>query len=403
MKISGLAFPAALAAVLALSGNAAAQDVDAFLDRFKAVMAEQGTNVSWTDIEQYENADGEDVIGLSGVTAEVAGESSTIELVELIDVTEQGGGWRIGSLYIPEHSEREGDESFYFSEIALDGIIIEPEGQENEYGGVLFYEAMSLGEMAVTAKGKDVFTMSDLEIEIGLPQGDEPMTFTGAAERFTANLGAAEDAQTRAVTAAMGYTEISGRFDIEGAWDPAEGRVAMSRFDITVDDAGTIGISLELGGYTPEFIRSLREMQASMLANPGADDSARGLAMMGLMQQLSFRSARVHFSDDTLTEKVLEFVAQQQGTRARDVAGQAKAMVPFMMMQIGDQQLTAQATTAVSAFLDDPQSLVIAAQPAAPVPFAMIMAGAMSAPQALPQQLGVTIKANECRPAATTC
>jgi hypothetical protein len=397
MTKTGLALSAAFAALLVFQGQALAQDVDAFLDRFKAVMTEQGTNVLWNGVEQYENADGDPVIALTDVNVEVNGEGTTVDLVELIDVTEEsGGGWRIGTLYVPEYASQDGDDAVYMSEIAMDGVVIEPEGQENAYGGVLFYEAASLGELAVTVKGKEVFTMQDLAIEVALPASDgEALTFSGAAEAFTADLTAAEDPKARLAIAALGYEQISGHFVVEGEWDPAEGRIALSRYDIAVDNAGTIGIALELGGYTPDFIRSLREMQAQMLANPGAGDSARGLAMMGLMQQLTFRSARIHFEDDTLTNKVLEFVAKQQGARSRDIANQAKAMVPFMMMQLGDQQLTTQATMAVSAFLDNPGSLVITAQPATPVPFALLMAGAMSAPQSLPQTLGVAIKANE--------
>ena len=40
-------------------------------------------------------------------------------------------------------------------------------------------------------------------------------------------------------------------------------------------------------------------------------------------------------------------------------------------------------------------ALVVSAKPPAPVPFALLMAGAMSAPQSLPQTLGVAITANE--------
>lgn len=394
MTKSGLAFSAAFAALLAFSGPAAAQDVDAFLDRLKAVMAEQGTNVAWTDIEQYENDDGEPVIALTGVNVQVADEAVTIDLVELIDVTEEGGGWRVGTLHVPEFSQRDGADSIHMSGIAIDGMRLEPEGADNAYGGVVMYEGLSMDEMAVTVNDEDVFTMSGLDVDVTLPEGEEPMTMSGGAERFTAKPGAIEDPKSKAVYAALGYEEIAGHFVIEGDWEPASGRLNLSRYDITVDDAGTFGISLEIGGYTPEFIRSLRETQAQLMANPG-DDSATGLAMMGLMQQLTFHSARIHFHDDTLTNKVLELFAKQQGTQTRDVANQAKAMVPFMMMQLGDQELTMQATNAVSAFLDDPQNLVVAAQPAAPMPFALIMAGAMSAPQALPQQLGVTVTANE--------
>ncbi|MBO6725463.1 MAG: hypothetical protein JJ911_07360 [Rhizobiaceae bacterium] len=389
------ALPAAFAALLAYTVPAVALDTDAFLDRLQAVMAEQGTNVGWAEIDQYENDDGDPVIGLIDVNVEVNGEGTTLPLVELIDVTEQGGGWRVGTLLVPEFSNQDGDSAVYLSEIAVDGMLLEPEGQENAYGGALFYEAARLAEMAVTVKGVDVFTMTDMAIEVDLPEGGEPMVFTGAAEAFTAKPGAADDPKTRATAAALGYSDISGSFAIDGDWDPASGLLRLTRYDITVDDAGTIGISLEIGGYTPDFIKSLRETQAAMLANPNGDQSASGMAMLGLMQQLSFHSARIHFDDDTLTNKVLEFAAQQQGGRARDVANQAKAMVPFMMMQIGDQQLTAQATTAVSAFLDNPGNLVVSAAPPAPVPFALLMAGAMSAPQTLPQTLGVTITANE--------
>jgi hypothetical protein len=335
------------------------------------------------------------VIALTDVNIEAAGEATTLSLVELVDVEEDGDGWSIGTFYLPNYSRADGEGSIYFNEMRINGITIEAEGEQNAFGGTFFYDSAQVGELVVTVKGADVFTMQDAHIEIELPDDGEPMRFTGAAESFTANLGAADDPQTRAVAAAMGYSEIAGYFEIEGDWDPASGLASMSRFDITVEDAGTIGISLEIGGYTPDFITSLRETQARLSANPGGDSTATGLAMMGLMQQLSLHSARIHFYDDQLTGKVLEFTAQQQGSRARDVANQAKAMVPFMMMQVGNPELTAMATKAATEFLDNPGNLVVAANPPAPVPFALIMAGAMAAPQMLPQQLGVTITANE--------
>ena len=393
MTRTGFALSATLGALLALTGSAAAQD--AFLQRFKAVMEEQGTTVSWGGVDQYDRGDGRPVIALSQVNVGMNGESTTLPVVELIDVTEEGGGWRVGTLLLPAYSHRDGEASVFINQIEVNGMVIEPEGGTNEYGGALLYESASVDSLVVNVDGLDVFTLDDAHVEIELPENGEPMRFSGAAESFTAKPGAADDPKTKAVATAMGYGDIAGYFEIDGEWDPATGRLDMARFDITVEDAGTIGLSLTIGGYTPEFIASLRETQARLAANPGGDNSAAGLAMMGLAQQLTLHSAQIRFDDDTLTEKVLEFAARQQGARSKDVANQAKAMVPFMTMQLGNAELTAMATTAVSAFLDNPESLMIAAQPAAPVPFALIMAGAMTAPQALPQQLGVTIKANE--------
>ena len=52
-------------------------------------------------------------------------------------------------------------------------------------------------------------------------------------------------------------------------------------------------------------------------------------------------------------------------------------------------------SAAVSAFLDNPESLEIRVEPENPLPFAMIAASAMTAPTSLPQQLGVGVSAND--------
>lgn len=117
--------------------------------------------------------------------------------------------------------------------------------------------------------------------------------------------------------------------------------------------------------------------------------------MLGLLQQLTFNGASVRFTDDSLTNKILEYVAKQQGMSPKDVANQAKAIVPFGMAQLNNPELTAQVTAAVSTYLDNPKSIEIAARPSSPVPFALIMAGAMSNPADLTKTLGVSVRANE--------
>ena len=167
-------------------------------------------------------------------------------------------GWRIGTLYVPEFSNQDGDNSVYLSDIAIDGMLLEPEGQENAYGGVMFYEAVRMGEVAVTAKGEDVFTMQDLAIEIDLPAGGEPMVFRGAADAFTAKPGAAEDPKTRAMAAALGYSDISGSFVIDGDWDPAcEGSALTDNGDGTYSatfdvPAGDYEVKVALDGAWTE-------------------------------------------------------------------------------------------------------------------------------------------------------
>jgi len=70
-------------------------------------------------------------------------------------------------------------------------------------------------------------------------------------------------------------------------------------------------------------------------------------------------------------------------------------VLPFLLAQLNNPDLTAQATQAVSTFLDDPKSLTISARPAQPVPFAMLAATAMMVPAELTKALGVTVSAND--------
>ena len=274
-------------------------------------------------------------------------------------------------------------------------MLLPHEGQQDAYGGFMFYETANVESMRVSVEGNEVFTMTDMHFEVTPPDGGQPMEFTGAVEGFTVDLSLVEDADQKAVIQALGYEQLRGFIEMAGSWQPTDGRLTMSQNAITVADAGTLDVTFDLGGYTPAFVASLRELQKQMADNPGGDNSAQGLAMLGLMQQLTFHGAQISFADDSLTGKVLEFVAGSQGVSVGDLKNQAKAVLPFVLAQLNNPDLTASATQAVSAFLDDPQILRIRAEPANPVPFALIAAEAMSAPQGLTKTLGVRVTAND--------
>ena len=62
----------------------------------------------------------------------------------------------------------------------------------------------------------------------------------------------------------------------------------LSKYDVTLDNAGTIGTTLDLGGFTPDVVKSIRDLSAKMAeAGDGADSTASQMAMLGLMQQVT--------------------------------------------------------------------------------------------------------------------
>ena len=381
----------ALLAFVPLAG-ASAQTVEEAAERLKTYAADQGLQIEWDSLD-VEGADAT----LVGARGGFDGTVVPLGDIMLKGVSRDDKGYRIESISMNSYytADEEDEASFSMRDIAMDKVLLPDEALRDNYGGFLFYETAKVQEARLRLGGVDVFSLSDLHFEMTEPTDGAAMEFTGAAEGFTLDLSLMEDEDQLAVVQALGYEQVEGYLEMAGSWNPQDGRTALSQFDVTVADAGTFGMSFDLGGYTPALIGSLREMQKQIAANPDADNSAQGLAILGLLQQLSFHGAEIAFADDSLTGKVLDFVARNQGMQPSDVANQAKAVVPFALAQLNNPELAMQAAQAVSAFLDDPQSLRVSAVPAQPVPFALIMATAMSTPTELTKSLNVSVSAND--------
>lgn len=375
-------------------GQANAQDAAAVAERLKAVLATNGMELTWTAV----TGDASSMV-LEGTTLGVPGEAQKVPLgnVTLTDIKDENGGLVIGGLSLPDYSYTDDGVTMDVNGVQMAGIRLPAEGSTDPVANLMMYDTADVANISFKLGDKTAFQMTDTHFEVTPPADGKAMEFSGAAEKFTADLSLIEDPQSKPVIEALGYSQLNGFFELEGSWNPSDGRMALSQYDITVENAGTYGMTFDLGGYTPEFIKQLQDMQKQIAAQPaGADSSAQGLAMLGLMQQLTFHSASLRWDDDSLTGKVLEFVGKSQGMSAADVANQAKAVVPFLLAQLNNPELTQQVTAAVTKYLDNPKSLEIVAEPAEPVPFALIMAGAMSpSPQDLAKTLGVTVEAND--------
>ena len=374
--------------------NAAfAQDATAVVERLKSVLAGQNLTLAWTSV----TGDASEAV-LEGTSIQMAGEGKPLSIgkLTLSGITEENRGFKIETITTEPYSLNEGPTKVEISPLTLGNVSLPATDSTDLLASFLMYETANLDNVSVKIGDKQAFQMTNFAAEVTPPADGNAMEFTGSAEKFTADLTLVEDPQSKAAIEALGYQNISGDFQMEGTWQPTDGRMALSSYDITVDNAGTLGMTFDLGGYTVEFLKSVQELQKKMAAQPeGADNSAQGMAMLGLMQQLTFNGATVRFDDDSVTNKVLEYVAKQQNMTAKDIANQAKAIVPFLMMELNNPELSTQVTAAVNAYLDAPKSIEIAAKPASPVPFALLAASGMSNPKDLPKTLGLTVTANQ--------
>ena len=373
--------------------SAFAQDTTAFADRLKSLLAGQGVEIAWSGI----SGDASSMV-LEGVTVKSAAEKETLPIgnVTFAGVSEDAGGYAVETVSTSPFSHSQDGVELDLSPFVLHGMTLPAAGNTDPVASLMMYRSAELANMAVKVAGKTAFSMDKFAIEVTPPADGKAMAFSGTAEKFNADLTLIDDPKSKEVIDALGYQNISGDFQLAGSWQPSDGKMELAQYDITVDNAGTLGMAFGLGGYTIDFVKSLQEMQKKMAEQPeGADNSAQGMAMLGLMQQLTFGNASIRFDDDLLTGKVLDYIAKQQGMSAKDIANQAKAILPFALAQLNNPELTAQVSGAVGKYLDNPKSLEISAEPASAVPFALIMAGAMTNPLDLPKTLGVKVTANE--------
>ncbi|RRH89460.1 hypothetical protein EH240_34005 [Mesorhizobium tamadayense] len=379
--------------LLTLPLNAAFAADPAVAERVKATLAAQGVDISWTGV----SGDDSNVV-LQGVAVKPAAEKEALPIgdVKLEGVTEANGGFEIATVSTSAFERTKDGVTLNLSPFVIHDMKVPAEGSTDPLGSLMMYKSAELSNMTVKVGDKTAFSMDGLAVQVTPPADGKAMDFTANTEKFNADLTLVDDPKSKEAIEALGYQNISGTISMAGTWQPSDGKMELSKYDIAVDNAGTLGMTFDLGGYTVDFIKSMQAMQKQLAAQPeGADNSAQGMAMLGLLQQLSFNGASVRFDDDSLTGKVLDYVGKQQGMSGKDIANQAKAIVPFGMAQLNNPELTAEVSAAVNKFLDDPKSLEISAEPPASVPFALIMAGAMSNPLDLPKTLGVKVKANE--------
>lgn len=382
-----------MAALAIMLQGAQAQDAEKVAGRLQAMLAAQGTNLGWTSISGSGSA-----FVLEGANVSVAGQPETFPIgnIALDGVTEADGGYMIGKVALQDYKISEAGIDFSMTGAAMQNVRLPAEGSTDPLAGVLFYETADVQNMKVTVGGKPVVNVDTVHFAMTPPAAGQAITFTGGAQKFNADLTGVSDPSTKQIIEALGYQTISGDMKMAGSWNLSDGRMTLTQYDMKVDNAGTLGTTFDLAGYTPAFMKSLQEVQKQMAAAPaGADNSAQGMAMLGLMQQLTFHGAAFKFTDDSLTGKVLDFVAKQQNSTPADIANMAKGAVPFALAQLNNPELTSQASAAISAFLDNPKSLTISAKPGAPVPFAVLAAGGMGDPTSLPKTLGVTVSAND--------
>ncbi|WJH39590.1 hypothetical protein N7E02_22815 [Aliirhizobium terrae] len=373
---------------LALDGN----DLVNKLNR--ALYVQEGSGIVAGSVE----VDGSDVT-LTNSRFELGGDQGSLPLgtIEMQGVEEDAGGYTIESVTFQNVDFKQENAEVTASNIALSGVTVPADINGNTLDSVLLYDEATAGPLEVKIDGKSIASIGSSKLTSEVSDDNKSVDFDLQVSDVKGDLNAIQDPKTRQMVSDLGISSLDGKISMVGSWDMEPGTLAIEEYAFDFANIGRLNMAFSLSGYTLDFVRSANETARAMEANPNKEEAAQAanLAMLGLMQRLTFNSAMVRFEDAGITEKALDVAAKQQNTTADQLAQMIKAMTPMILAQYNIPELQNALSQAVNTYLDKPGSFTLTAQPQNAVPFPMIMGAAMGAPNTLPQVLGVTVTAND--------
>ncbi len=317
--------------------------------------------------------------------------------IEMEGVEEDAGGYTIDSISFENVAFEQDGTEINASDMVMSGVTVPAETTGNSLNSVLLYEEASTGPMEVKVRGKSVASIGSSKLTTEVSEDAKKVDFDLQVADIKADLATIEAPSTKQTVIDLGLSSLNGKISMVGSWDLEPGTLAIEEYAFDFANIGRLDLAFSLSGYTLDFVRSANETAKAMEANPNKQEAeqAANLAMLGLMQRLTFNSAMIRFADDGITERALDVVGKEQGTSGDQLAQMIKAMTPIVLAQYNVPELQNMLSQAVNTYLDNPGSLTITAQPQNPVPFPMILGAGMGAPNTLPEVLGVTVKAND--------
>ena len=347
----------------------------------------QGINISGGEVST--SGDTVTITGATLTSADGDGDFALPDLVMEGVESDGNGGYTVATATAAGFEFEEDGTTISFGDLVVTGYTIASPDEADPILRSGLFESFTMGPIAVTNDGQTGFTAAGLNMIVGEYQSGQPWTSSMVLSDFVIDTAALDEPQAQQTMAALGYDSLTGDMTAKGLWDPATGLLSAEDFVISVDNAASIGLDFALGGYTVELVEAMQQINAT-----AENDEAAGMAMLGLMQQLEIGGASITLTDASLTNKLLEFLGQQQGTNAEGMKAFAKGMLPLGLAQLQSPEFAAKATAEIGSFLDNPGTLVVEAKPAQPIPVMQLAAPLMSgSPALLIQALALDIRA----------
>jgi hypothetical protein len=257
-----------------------------------------------------------------------------------------------------------------------DVTVVDPAGvaEDRPAKGVLFGSVEMLELAAEQSDEPGKVTVDRIFVEVGEYNEGVPLSSSGSVEGLTIPPEAFAKAEMGPEV--LGYQQLVIDASWNGSRDPAAKTLSIEDATLSIADAGDISISAEIGNFP-------------------APNALRGPDGSDLAGKITIQSLTVRYEDDSLTNRVLDMMAKQQGITGAEYAAQMAAALPFMLAALNNPAFQEQVTAALGAFLQNPQSITVEMLPDPPISGGELFNAAFREPQTLLDRLKPTVSAND--------
>jgi hypothetical protein len=323
------------------------------------------------------------------------------------NVAEGGdGSYTADSLTVPDVDYTDEGIEFSAKNIVLSHLYVgnapapDPLQSSRAFGG------LSVGPITVSKGGAPMASIAQITVNNSFKPSQTDAQLTGIESNGTASglsvdLTKIDDADAKAQAEAFGVTQLNGKIAETASWSMPDGHLKISEMSVGFDELGKLSLAVDVTGYTPALVQALSTAGQAMSASDNSGQAAT-MQLMAAAQKLFVNNVSLRFDDASLTSKMIDFYAKQAGVPADAFTQGLIASAGAMSSGMGlPPALAGLAQAAVVAYLQNPKSLEIRLQPAAPVGVLDFMAAAMQ-PDSLIQQVGlkVLVDDQEVTPAA---
>ncbi|EFL90543.1 hypothetical protein [Ahrensia sp. R2A130] len=249
---------------------------------------------------------------------------------------------------------------------------------------------MEIADVSVSVGGAEVFSMASTTTAVRKASDGESFTQESNIKDIRADLTKIPDPRAKAVLGQLGYEQLEMNMTGTGSYTPSTGVAALDNMNIKLKDMFDLDMAYALSGYTEEFMKRLQDQQAKDLSNPTSQVSP---GVIALLSELDLNDFSLSLTDQSLTQRLLDFQGQQMGSTGDQLAASVPMFLGMGMASLGMPDLTDMVTKAVGTFVKDKGTLSVEAKPAAPVSVGSLIVTGQTNPKALPEMLNLQVKA----------